>query len=264
MRRGTMFWGFFLVIIGLILLLDNLGLFRGINVWSLIWPIVLILFGIRVLFGTLYRRAPTTEHASIPLEGAQRASLRMQHGAGRIRVQAGTAPGILAEGDFTGGVDIQSQREGDRQSVKLRVSEHFFPFDWTPGNAFDWSINLSQEIPLELEFETGAGEARLDLTELRVSDLWLKSGASSTSINLPANAGHTRVKIEAGAASVDLNVPQGVAARIRSQGGLSSIKVDPNRFPSSGTNLYQSEDYDTAANKIEMDIQMGVGSVNVN
>jgi len=263
MRRSSIFWGSILVIIGLVLLLDNLGFLRGVNVWTLIWPIVLILIGIRVLFGTLFRRAPSSEHASIPIEGAQRAHLKLQHGAGRINLQAGTTPGVLAEGDFIGGVDVRSRREGDRQTVRLRVPENIFPFDWTPGNTLDWTLSLSRDIPIELEFETGAGEAKFDLTDLMVSEVRLKSGASSTTIDLPASAGHTRVFVEAGAAAVNLNVPQGVAARIRSQSGLASIEVDANRFPSAGTNLYQSNDFDTAVNKIEMDIQMGVGSVKI-
>jgi hypothetical protein len=57
-------------------------------------------------------------------------------------------------------------------------------------------------------------------------------------------------------------VPQGVAASIRARGGLASINIDSNRFPRSG-DVNQSPDYETAANKVDMDIQTGVGSVDI-
>jgi hypothetical protein len=38
--------------------------------------------------------------------------------------------------------------------------------------------------------------------------------------------------------------------------------VDPSRFPKQGL-VHQSADYETAANKVDLKIQMGVGSVEV-
>jgi len=263
MRRGTMFWGLLLIVFGLVLLLDNLGLLGNIDVWNLLWPFFLIALGAWILLGTIFRRAPEREHASIPLEGAQSARVRVQHGAGRLEVSAGAGIGLLAEGDFTGGLEHGSKVQGNALEVKMNPPEQIFPFAWSPGTSLDWSFGLTRDIPLSLDFETGASESRLNLRELRLTELRLKTGASATTIDLPANAGYTRVSVESGAASVNINVPEGVAARIQTKGGLSTIQVDSQRFPQTG-GVYQSADYETAANKVEMDIQMGVGSVNIN
>jgi hypothetical protein len=263
MRRGTLFWGFLLIVFGLVLLLDNLGLLGNIDIWSLLWPLFLIALGGWILLGTIFRRAPEREHASISLEGAQSARIRVRHGAGRVEVYAGTGLGVLAEGDFTGGLEHSSRLKGNVLEVKMNPPENIFPFTWSPGTTLDWSFGLSRDIPLALDYETGASETRLNLGELRLTELRLKTGASSTSIDLPANAGHTRVFVESGAASVNITVPEGVAARIQTRGGLSSIQVDTQRFPQVG-GVYQSMDYETSANKVEMDIQIGVGSVNIN
>ncbi len=64
-------------------------------------------------------------------------------------------------------------------------------------------------------FDTGAGEANLDLTDLQVKDLRLNTGASSTNLKLPAGAGLTNLKIEAGAASIVIYVPEGYEVRYR-------------------------------------------------
>jgi hypothetical protein len=61
---------------------------------------------------------------------------------------------------------------------------------------------------------------------------------------------------------VVVRVPSGVAARIRASGGLADIRVDRDRFPRAG-GVYQSADYDTAANKVDIDVEAGVGSVNI-
>jgi hypothetical protein len=262
MRRGTLFWGLLLIVFGLVLLLDNLGLLGNVNVWNLLWPFFLIALGAWILLGTIFRRAPEMEHASIPMEEAKNARVRVRHAAGRLEVSAGAGMGVLAEGDFTGGLEYDSKLQGDTLEVKMSPPEQIFPFAWSPGTTLDWTFGLTRDIPLSLDYETGASESRLNLRELRLTELRLKTGASSTSIDLPANAGYTRVSVESGAASVNINVPEGVAARIQTKGGLSTIQVDSQRFPQTG-GVYQSADYETAANKVEMDIQMGVGSVTI-
>lgn len=103
---------------------------------------------------------------------------------------------------------------------------------------------------------------RLDLSELKVTRLRLPTGASSTVLTLPANAGHTRVDVESRVASLRIRVPEGVAARIRAVGGLSSTSVDRSRFPLSG-GVYRSPDYDSAVNRAESKVDNWVGSVSV-
>lgn len=67
---------------------------------------------------------------------------------------------------------------------------------------------------------------------------------------------------EAGVAGIELLVPPNVAARIRYRGGLSSMNVNTSRFPQMDGE-YRSPDYDSTANKVDIDVQMGVGSVDV-
>lgn len=262
MSRRGLFWGVVLVVIGLLALLDNLGLLAGINVWGLLFPIGLILLGIWVLWGNFFRSSTEVEQLSLPLGGASQANIRLQHGAGRLFISGGAPPGILIEGDFGGGADITKNQRGDLLDIRLNTKLQFVPFVWWRGSSLDWDIRLNQEIPVSLELETGASEARLDLGELQVDRLSLKCGASSVKLYLPKNAGQTSATVEAGAASIDVQIPVGVAARIRSRGGLSRLSLDEKRFPRFG-DIYQSADHDSAANKIDLDIQMGVGSVSI-
>jgi hypothetical protein len=267
MRRGATFWAVILIVAGTLLLLSNLGIIN-VNVWGVIWPLLLIALGLFVLWGAFFGRSSVeAEEATIPLEGATQARIRVNHGAGRLHVEGGAGSSELLTGTFGGGLTQRVRRDGDRLDVEMRLPADVFPsfvFPWMWGtrNSLDWSFSLNGDIPLALRFETGAGEANLDLSGLLVTELRLETGASSTDITLPANAGYTKAKINAGAASAILRVPPGVAARIRASGGLASISVDRDRFPRQA-GVYQSPDYETASNKVDLTIDTGVGSISV-
>lgn len=262
MRRNALFWGSILILLGALLLLQNTGILT-LNVWKLIWPSFLILLGLWTLWGVLTPRASKVQAVSIPLEGASRARVHVSHGAGQLIVKSGAGSGELMNGAFGGGLDYNAQRDGEALTLKMRVQRDdffFAPWGWGRG-ALDWSFSLNNSLPIALELHTGASDMQLDLADLRVTDLRVETGASSTRLTLPTQAGHTRVDIQAGAASVNLRIPPGVAARIRATGGVASIDVDQSRFPRAG--VYQSVDYDTAANKAEIDVRMGAGSVDI-
>ncbi len=263
MYRSSAFFGVLLIVVGAVLLV---ALQMGVEIWRLLWPTLIILLGLWVLWGAFAGRggAVERESASLALEGAASGAIRLRHGAGRMHVSGGAGPGDLFSGTFGGGLDLSSSRRGDTLEADLRVPSRpfFFPFPWIGWRELEWDVRLTEAVPLSLRVESGASETVLDLTTLRVTELRLGTGASSTEIRLPSAAGATTVRIEAGAASVKVWVPQGVAARIRAEGGLSEIKVDPARFPRQGI-VHQSPDYETAANKVELSVQMGVGSVEI-
>ncbi len=267
MRRGDLFWGSVLLLVGVFLLLENLGLLNalGVNIWNLIWPTIIILLGLWILWGTLFtRRSVASEEVEIPLEGASRAQIRLKHGAGRFRLAAGAGSGTLMQGTFGAGLDFKTKHDGDTLEVDMRgPKDHFmvFPWTWSPGQ-YDWTVGLNRNIPVALNISVGANDTRLDLSELQVTNLKLQTGASSTTLTVPAKAGHTRAEIESGLAALKIRIPPGVAAHIRVKSGLSGTTIDKNRFPRVGGE-YRSADYDTASNKIEMLVETGIGSVDI-
>ncbi len=107
----------------------------------------------------------------------------------------------------------------------------------------------------------GANRSTLDLSDLRIPELELHTGASETAVRMPA-AGRTAVRVECGLASISVEVPTGVAARIRGRLALGATDVDESRFPRSGRD-WQSPDYDTAADAIDLAIDGALGSIRI-
>jgi hypothetical protein len=265
MRSGAIFWGTLIILAGAALLAGNI---LSVNIWPFLWPSAIIFIGVWFLVWSRIRpKTVAEEDVVIPLQGAARADVRIRHGAGRLVLRGGAAQNILAAGSFTGGLRHEENRRGETLDVEMRVPEDLWmnfggPWIFGPWAPILWDVRLNDGIPMTLDLETGAGESRVDLSASKVQDLRLKTGASSTEMTLPSRAGKIRVKVSSGAASVVLRVPDGVAARIAVESGLAGITVDQNRFPRSGNN-YQSADYDQAVNSADIQIETGVGAVEI-
>ncbi len=267
MRTNRMFWAILLVGLGFLFLANNLGLI-SVNVWGLIWPAFLILMGISFLLGSARSSEEMVlEEGSIALEGAERATVTVKHGAGKLTVNSSAESGTLASGMFANGLDARVKRDGTQLNVIMQshspvFPEVMFPWNWTTGKGFQWDFGFTKSIPLNLVFETGAVDAHLDLADLQVKDLLLKTGASSTNLTLPAEAGLTQVKVKAGAAAVIIRVPEGVAVRMKVEVGLAAVSVNQSRFPELN-GYYQSADYESAENKADIRVKAGLGSIEI-
>ena len=259
MRRNYLFWGSVLILLSVLFLLKALGITK--DVWGYFWLLAVGLLGVWFIVRAMWRpKGEEGEQVVIELKGAQQASLHLNHGAGRLRIGAGAGAGTLLSGKFGYGLDYKTEMIGDKLEVRMRSASNFGPFI---GEGFDWNFNLTRDIPISLTINTGASESRIDLSELRIPYLKLETGASSTALTLPAQAGNTLAEINAGVASVDVHLPEGVAARIRIKEGLSARNINSARFPRLEGNLYQSPDYDQAANRVELNIETGVGSISI-
>jgi hypothetical protein len=250
-------WPLVWIVVGAALLASttgNLGAgpLETIDQW---WPAAAIALGAWFLVGAFVPRSGPVETLAIGLEGAPAAAIRIRFGAGELST-ARAAPGNLVDGRFQGGVIVHRDTDG----VELE-QDTSFGLPWIDHDAI-WTVGLSGEVPLDLRLETGASKARIDLSELRVRTLDVQTGASDTRIRLPRNAGATSVHAEAGAAALVIEVPDGVGARIRSQVAIGSTNIDQARFPRAGDG-YASADYASAANRADIEVKGGIGSVRV-
>lgn len=245
--------------VGLLLFVDTAGL-ANIDAVGFItqwWPVALIAFGVVILIGALLpRQRGIEERITIPVGRVDRGEVKFKFGGGHLDVTRGT-PGTLVDGTFEGGAIRRDLGPG---SIELE-SDIFqvVPF----MNSVRWRVGLAPDVPLRVSFEGGASSTTLDLRELNVTALTVKTGASTTQITLPADVERCDVRIESGAAQVTVTVPDGVAAHIRSQMGLGTSAVNETRFPRVG-NDWASPDFDRATRRADISIAGGVGTVRVN
>lgn len=278
--------GLALVTLGILFLLHNLNVVSW-DIWGELWrfwPVLLVIIGINLLwgpsrpglvmvislallFGSVTSAAIIAGHPtntkpttySQTLSGITSAEATVTFGAGNLTI--GQLPGESKN-------LVESTAEPDmRHDYSTRNGTGIISLNVPAGNVSGpVRINLiarfSQDIPMQLTVKTGASHADIDLTGLKVNDLTMDIGASSLDLKLPANAGAAKAAVKAGAASINITIPQNVPARIQISAGLSSINVD-SRFRKSGS-AYQSADYtNSAVGKLDLTINAGVSSINI-
>jgi hypothetical protein len=244
---------------GVVLLMSTTGqLAQGPGeLFSEYWPWVAIVIGAWFVLGAFIPvgRGPT-EQLAVPLDGTADANVAVRFGAGELTARS-AAPGNLLDGTFEGGV-----RHRTTGANRIEIEQDTtYGLPWLDHGS-RWEVGFTAEVPLDLRLDTGANRSVLDLRDTRLRRLELHTGASDTRVLLPRAAGATSVKAESGAASLTLEVPAGVAARISSRMALGSSQIDQTHFPRVADG-YESPDYATAANRIDIDISGGVGSVKV-
>jgi hypothetical protein len=273
-----------------------------VNLWRL-WPVVLVLIGVELLLAhrvpwlilvglavvvliggavgiNMGMPGSTTEPgvtstSQTNLEGATQAAVTVRFGAGTLTVGPilQPQPDQLASMTYQGPPQMAPQPRYTVSSLGVGQLEYqstahgapnFVPFADGRGDAAQMDLTLAPTVPItSLTVQTGATDARLDLSSLRVSALDLSIGAATTWLRFPQAAGQTAAHISGGASTLTIEIPQGVAAQIQLRGGLSTVNVDQSRFPQVSDNLYRSPDYDTAANKVDLNIETGVTTIQI-
>lgn len=228
---------------------------------EVLWPAVLVAAGLWLLTGRRTRASSTSEAVAIPLSGATEAAVRLEHGAGTLRVSAGSRGADLVRGKCFGGVKTRLDRQDSRLAVVMRPNREWWDFLIShSASRLDWDLKFNPDVPISLVVRTGANAAYVDLRELRVTELRLEAGASQMHVVLPA-AGRVLVSISVGASALEVLIPRGVAARIKISGGASLVDVD-RRFPRIG-GIYRSTGFDSAADAVDVEILAGAAEVRV-
>jgi hypothetical protein len=297
MNTKQIFWGVFLISIGILVLLRNylnydfdIG-----DLWKL-WPLLFVLLGINlmiknnlaksaiagvtalILAVALYASVlgffgwfrndvqfrfddddyEVSEYTAPYEKGMKNASLRVEVGAGSFILEQptddlfnATVEGRKNNYSLTTNVadntaDIRFQMKNTKLFLKRKNRVEF---------------KLNSEPVWDLKFEIGAAAVDFDLSRYNVENLDVDMGAASFKLKLGGNQPESRVSIEAGASSIDILIPEEVGCEIRTDVNLSSRKFRD--FSKIKDNLYRTDNFDTAGNKILLELKSGVSSINV-
>ena len=204
-----------------------------------------------------------------PLDGVNRAAVRLQFGAGQLTLGAlDSRDGSVAKATYDGPAEYLPEPTyrvrdgvGELAYVIRDTNEVRLPFVGRARDAARMDVQLAPAVPMTLDIEAGAAESRLDLSALQITRLDLQTGVANTRVRLPEAAGRTAVSLKGGVTDVRLDVPQGVAADIQVSDGLAGRQIDERRFRPMGGGHYRSPEYDTAPNRIDLHIELGLASL---
>jgi hypothetical protein len=170
---------------------------------------------------------------------------------------------LVADLDLVPGVDVDSGTDVENDTARVWLRSDKDIFSWPQifgGSGSEWDVRLNDGMRWEINVNAGVGEADLDLSGLRVSNLVLDSGIGSVSVTLPRR-GITQASIDGGIGDVTVEVPLGTQARFKVDRGISDLTVG-SRFERHG-DYYETEGFSRSESYIEMEIDIGIGSVTV-
>lgn len=281
--------------LGVVFLLSNLG-YLATDAFGLIirlWPILLIAIGfdiivgrrsvfasllglvlvLIVLVGAIFlmevgvgaNQVELSRTLQVNLENASTGVINLKPGTGKLEVQGGTEDGMLIQGSVPqADTDNYTQEVSFRgEQVDLKLENPAAIFVRNPGSfeRWTWSINLTEAIPLDLNIDMGAGRVNADLEQVLLNQLQVDLGVGTAFLELPTTGSYS-VQVDGGIGRIQIDVPEATGVRIEADTGLVIVNM-PDSYRRQG-DLYLSPDYESSEQKVQIRIDLGIGTVEVN
>ncbi len=222
--------------------------------------------------GTIMANNMLTHNLSEPLNGATTAIVDIKAESGNLTIdRLDSREPLLASGTLEyfekQGQPIRSV-SGSNGPTRFTLQggesgKPWFRFPWDACNgATNWQIHLNPTVASDITAHSGGGNVSLNLAGMAVTRLAADTGGGNVDVILPDRVGKLDVNARTGAGNVVVHVPAGVAAKIHVTSGLGKVFVD-SRFSKLDDKTYQSPDYESAANKVEITAHSGAGNVSV-
>jgi hypothetical protein len=148
----------------------------------------------------------------------------------------------------------------DRSTVTMNMkNKHFVFHDKINKNKTQIKLNTS---PVwDLNFDVGAAAIDFDFSPFRTDNIDIKMGAAALKVKIGDKRDETKFNLKAGVSSIDILVPESSGCEIRCNTALSSKDFDG--FEKVNSNLYKTDNFNTAKKKIYLDINTGISSIHI-
>jgi hypothetical protein len=296
MKTGRFFWGAFFVVIGLLLLFNNLGYLHidwGYS-WRL-WPLILIFWGLSkftenravkaafasfngivlacMVFGFFSFQwvnasfddsepPQYSQHFSEPFDSAiDKADFSFNGGAGKFVMEETTKDLVEAQTESgLGRYELSNYDDDGTANVSLSMKDQrSFRFFGRLRNRAE--IRLNDQPSWVMRFHTGAARLDLDLSPYKTDRVLIDAGLSSIHIKLGDRSEETTMRIKTGVSTVRIEVPTTAGCEIRDNSHVGDTDYDG--FTKADDNTWHTDNFDGATKKIYIDVDTGVSSVRV-
>jgi len=153
---------------------------------------------------------------------------------------------------------FSTNKDGNHQYLKFEMQNSHFRVKRLIN---DVDLQLNEKPVWNISLECGAAKIDLDLSKCKTRNIDIQGGASSTHLKLGSLYAKTNVKVESGASSITIAIPEDAGCELTTQTVLSSKNFDG--FTRLERGLYQTDNFENAQNKIYIDIEAAVTSLKI-
>jgi hypothetical protein len=199
------------------------------------------------------------ENQVVELKGAKAVHMTVHMPSGELYIQGGATH--LMEGDFYQGASWAAP------SVDYSVEDGVGSLTINQESANQlvtnsdntWKLKVSNEVPLELEIDVGAGRGDLNLAKVDLTRLEVNIGAGQANIDLTGERGKDlEAEIHGGVGEAVLRLPKNVGVVATVHGGLGSVDVHGLKEEDG---QYTNAAYGKAPSTIHLTVEGGIGHI---
>lgn len=225
--------------------------------------VLFVLFWHGRAFTRDHRYSSNLQHESRTVErqGAKSVNVSLETTSGEFLIGSGSSH--LVDADFNYSDSYETPR------VEYNVADgvgHLSISQDNPGTHFgssvshnQWNLRFSNDVPLELKVEMGAGRGQLRLRDLPVTRLEMSMGAGQADVDLTGDRKRDLVAdLEGGVGQVTIRLPRKIGVVVRASGGIGAVDAHGLRHDG---DEYTNEAYGKTPVTIRLTVQGGVGQI---
>lgn len=289
--------GIILISLGILWILSNLNiidisLYRivGNTIGGLfdLWPLILIIIGVSIIFKketlntilwigflalviiySLFIKNDIRQNSSSENfkeetystemnSNIERGSLDLDIGGSNFKIE-----GIEEEFmklDHDGAFNYKFNRDERTENIYISSKKNIIQ------NGMDRNLKLAinKTIPWRFDLNMGAVSGILDLKDIMVEELDLDMGAGKVEVTFGDKSELTSIDIDSGASQIIFNIPKESGLKIYMDGALNSTNLDQLGLTKLDRGEYVSNNFNSSDSKFEIEVDMGVGSFEIN
>lgn len=222
--------------------------------------VLLVLFGVAAFHGH-FRHAIHHDVKTLDRQGAQSVRADIAMPAGELRLAGGSSN--LLDADFR-----YNEAEGTPR-IEYRVSNGVGDLTIRQDDksihmgmgrtANEWDLKLSNDVPLDLTLNMGAGEGILHLRDVPVTNLSVNMGAGELQLDLTGDRKKDlTADIHGGVGQATIRLPRDVGVRVQAHGGIGSIETRGLRHDG---DEYVNDAYGKSQVTIKLTVEGGIGQI---
>ncbi|NPD46672.1 MULTISPECIES: LiaI-LiaF-like domain-containing protein [unclassified Lentimicrobium] len=188
------------------------------------------------------------------------AKLNMDIAAGKFRIDEATDDHIIDFDAYSniGPYTSNMVMNGNTAEINIDLEDGVIRNGTNRNRA---SIKLNPKVEWDLDLDIGAADFRADFRKFRVSKLDIDGGASAIKVKIGDLQEDTFIKIDAGAASIRVDIPQEAGCLIESESFLVDMELD--NFQKNGNGDYVTSNYEASEQKVRIDIDAAISKLKV-
>ena len=198
----------------------------------------------------------------VELGEAESVELDLDIGAGTLKVQGGARE--LMEGYFVYNIEswkpeIRYSVAGNRGILKVKQGECSAMTIGKKRNK--WDISVSDDVPLDIKVDFGAGAGNLDLRGLILNSLDIDMGVGELKVDISGEQKQSLdVSVDGGVGSATIYLPLDVGVRVEVDGGIGSVNAS-GMIKKRG--VYINDAYGKTEVTINVNVDAGIGSIDL-